>query len=1158
MAYISASTAETPDAASANFTPTLLPHVAGDLIVLYVFQDGGGTDITTATAGWNKHGTFAASGGSRGGFFSKIAASGSETAPAFAGTNDEWGCVQLIVKDADTANPIDVVSSRVDVTTAQTWNSPTPTTNTDNVLLLYGANNDATPWQSPEARKLLFANGITATAAAAVQATGWVGHRNQYTAGVVSAIVTTKHLSSSAGGNNWAIGIKNKSGGLMGPHPADAPAPLEKALGATLVLGSFVAPNTIAASINSINCEAAAPTASTTTIVAPELRDYFLTNVRLTASSDTNPYWQGPLISLTSTADIDGDSVGLTWSTSGIAANQLGASGAIAIFADAALNYEAFHIVAPAKAGSATAYAFFVNPSAATATYSSGTVDYAAIKYVGMLYHRIAAARTYDIRAVIAYLGKTPFTIAGGSASSPATPRTVETLMTGWGQGPLRAPSQGAGQVVVTSGFQIGDGSTQTYFKMLGNSVEFPVPSTATSSRKEWLIGPNTFAIQVKASASDTMDFRGGLFNTASAQDFTIHADSSTSAAYYWNGLVIAGPWDVTWKTGVTATAITFAGCDEINFKGADVSSCYIQNTASTDAAIAFDTTGATVTGTTIDVTGTAAAYHIELGTACESITLADVTFAGTPGTDKVHVKKTTGTVTINISGTTTLADGDVTSDGADVDVLATPVYQTVTISGATAGSRIQIYDTTSSAELYNGLPSFPYTWTDAAIAAADRAIRLRVSYVSGVTAKHFIEANIGTCGQTAGTAAVSYLVNQTDDEVYINNGINGSAVTGVTFTDAAADVINVDVAANTVSWKSIYAAWVYYAFGAAGIATDIDYIDAVDEANYRLSSMVVKNTSDPTAPLEITGGYGRDATTGAAIDLVDTTGGTIVMAPDHVVSYAVGSALTAAQDAKLSAIDGSVSSYLDATITSRASQTSVSNIAIAGTATTYVPSTATRTTGDDDGGSVVSLAAQDDISMVTGEVTVAPGIDVLVVRSASTVTEIPSLARIRGFYRGITNHHVEILAWNYATSVWEEKGLMQNRTTAFEYVVPLSADQHNPLTGEMQLRFLHDAVALQASHYLSLDYVAWEKIASSSSLGSDVAAIRAKTDNLPEFPASEETLEAAADLVDELHKIKGLDASAPLTVTGYGTTTPTLTAGGITLALSPTGGVRT
>jgi len=122
-------------------------------------------------------------------------------------------------------------------------------------------------------------------------------------------------------------------------------------------------------------------------------------------------------------------------------------------------------------------------------------------------------------------------------------------------------------------------------------------------------------------------------------------------------------------------------------------------------------------------------------------------------------------------------------------------------------------------------------------------------------------------------------------------------------------------VASNSVSYPQIYAAWVYYAFGAVGIASDIDYISAVDTANYIFSGMRIKNTSSPTEPLTITGGYGRDSVTEAAVTLIDTTGGTIIAAPDHVVSYASGSGLTALQDANLSATAAATTTYLDSQI---------------------------------------------------------------------------------------------------------------------------------------------------------------------------------------------------------------------------------------------------
>ena len=116
-----------------------------------------------------------------------------------------------------------------------------------------------------------------------------------------------------------------------------------------------------------------------------------------------------------------------------------------------------------------------------------------------------------------------------------------------------------------------------------------------------------------------------------------------------------------------------------------------------------MDANGSTLDGCTIDVTGTSAGYHLELGTAVTAITLTDVTFTGTPGTDKVHVLKTSGTVTITISGTTSLVAGDVTSAGATVVIAAPSPTLDATIL---TGSRVVLQNDTTAAELDNTAPA--------------------------------------------------------------------------------------------------------------------------------------------------------------------------------------------------------------------------------------------------------------------------------------------------------------------------------------------------------------------------------------------------------------------------------------------------------------------
>jgi hypothetical protein len=227
---------------------------------------------------------------------------------------------------------------------------------------------------------------------------------------------------------------------------------------------------------------------------------------------------------------------------------------------------------------------------------------------------------------------------------------------------------------------------------------------------------------------------------------------------------------------------------------------------------------------------------------------------------------------------------------GGAITFSAPAIYQSATVSGITTTSRLQIYDTSSSTELYNGVPgATSYTWTDPTPAASTRAIRIRIADVVGATAKAFIEANIGTCAVSGAGKDISYLASQSADTTYDSNAINGPtiyATSGITFTDAATDLVNCNIAGGSVTWPTIYACFVYWNSTATGIANDFTYVSAPDTANYLLSGMKIRNTS--ATDLMVITGYGRDATSGLSKDIIDTAGstGNIFLAPDHVVPY--------------------------------------------------------------------------------------------------------------------------------------------------------------------------------------------------------------------------------------------------------------------------------
>ena len=918
MAYI-VNVTDTATAVGATYSVTLGAHQTNDLLLVKVSQDGGGTSITTASSGWTMYGTQAQSQAQRSAWAYKVAASGAESSPSFSGANDDWIGTCLVIRDADTTTPLEawqradwgnstnINTAASNTIAASSAGGTTVITASADSLLVYSWSCDASTQLRCKSDDLIADSRVNAASISHI-----IAHRNNGGSSANPTNVTMYANVATEGGNGWVLSVKNKSGGSLavdvrsGFDEWNWHGDFGNQHGA---FGTSFAPSTLdddqasppaSVTINSIDGSTTAGTVTQSTIgVILQSSWGSGTTIASTENTGSSPgKWVGSVRSVSS-KDMSGKFYYLHLILVG-SAGRHGSEGVVVAFADSAGNWAAYQVFTKAAWNRATERVCVIALGSATVYGSSGTIDWTDIVKVGYFFHRTAADTTVTSIVIKNEFLLSESTITGGGSNYPANPYDSIKALQSWDLYKV-GDVQASSQCVFKSNVSIGDGTKTTYWDSSASSIEYPLDYSVLdgTSQQEWNVDASVVSLSVNASASDTINLTAGVAATDTLQNLTINSGSSTSATYDFAQSFVG--WTPTLKTGVPVTGATFVSCQEIDAKGATLTNCSIKRTVSTDAAIAFSASGGSMDTCTIDVTGTSAAYHLELGTATDSITLTDVTFTGTPGTDKVHVLKTSGTVTITISGTTSLSAGDVTSAGATVSIVSDPVNQVVIVSGFTAGSRIQIYDTTNAVELFNGTASSgdtvvsgsTATWTDPSTASGSRDIRVRIAYVSGATAKVFQELTGLTCGTTAGTESVTYPVTQVADTVYNNNAIDGSGVTGVTFTDSSPDVVNIDVAANTISWKSIYAAWVYYASTSTGIATDIDYIDGVDEANYILSNMKIKNTSSPTAPLEVTGGYGRDATTGAAIDLVDTTGGTLVFAPDHVVSYAVGSGVT-------------------------------------------------------------------------------------------------------------------------------------------------------------------------------------------------------------------------------------------------------------------------
>lgn len=402
----------------------------------------------------------------------------------------------------------------------------------------------------------------------------------------------------------------------------------------------------------------------------------------------------------------------------------------------------------------------------------------------------------------------------------------------------------------------------------------------------------STLAVKVSSTFKKVYHFTqaDGCLNVGSAMPLTGAGLDDSPALFaagnvtISDGAVLNGSGSISMDTFTLSTE--FAGGVNYTYTGGTFSQAttvptFSGGTLNIGAAGTFTYTQAA--SMTVSATPTSASNYV----------LSSGTFTGI-----LNFQNTTAyNITVEIpAGVTANSTG---SPGAGTVTFVSPqVYQSVVITGFTAGSRIYIYDTEGAGELlFNGTASAgetvisgsTCTWTDATAAAANRVIFLRVAYVNGATAKEFIEvANIGTCGTTDGTKTVSYIVAQTADAVYDANAVtmDGTifAACGITFTDAATDLVNINIAADTVALKTIYAAFAWWIFTSPGIDDDVAYIRAIDPANYELTSMKFRNTS--TDPLKITDGYFYDST-GSVENCVDITSpGNIYPMPAHVVPY--------------------------------------------------------------------------------------------------------------------------------------------------------------------------------------------------------------------------------------------------------------------------------
>jgi len=872
MAYISDKVSE-QYAAGTNFVVTRMPtHQSGDVLIAWFAQDNG--TGTLAASGWTQIGTQAIAQDQRTAVWRKTAASSNETITVTSTVSAVGNLVVATCKGVDTSNPVDG-ENRVDTGLTATPASASLTTTNNNCLLLYAWGFDGTG--------ILVANPADLTNIGkekqAVQLI--VGWKNQDTAGAIPSISAVNEVTTE-GGTSIVVALKDDGTNQKAPEIAGYTLFRRYGAHGQILNASntaFTGKNMSGTAITSINGSNIASTNPTAVSNFTNAGSGYGQCTRFTwtaaPGAGVNAIY-GSYETITAT-DFRGKIVSLQWAQFAVSTASLavmGPQGTMLGFQDSSNNWAVFQLSPSDGILAQVAYVTFIDVENQTPLASGGTIDWSQITKVIVCHERTGSIATQHGTIFKDLILHDKNIITGGSPKAPANPGLLKNAMEGWGQYNVM-PALSERQVLNRSSYQIGDGTKQTYHKSSIVSYDLPAPYSASFDRRFWQVPALNVEYRIKASSADTIDLSASLVASQSKQTFIIDPASDTSATYNFAGLGISG-YVVTAKLGIDFDSTTFNGCYEINLNDTGMLNCIVANSLAPAAVITGDVEQ--ISNTQFSSGGT--------GHAIEAQDTGTFDFTGNSFTG-YGANNTTDAAFYNNSGgliTLELAAGDVAptvrnGTGAST-VINLPNRQSVTISGAVAGSRIQIYDLTSNTELYNGTPTFPYTWTDTDPYVTDREIRIRRSYVTPSTALVFIDTVIGTA--TATNLDLEYRLNPETDTVYVANGIDGSIVTDITVNDVDARFDLED----SKTCAEIYAYAMYTLFTEDGIRDLGQTIFAVDQANYRVDGRTIKNTSSPSIPVSITDGWLVDASTGKSYDLIDDTGGTLFMAPDHVVPF--------------------------------------------------------------------------------------------------------------------------------------------------------------------------------------------------------------------------------------------------------------------------------
>ncbi len=297
--------------------------------------------------------------------------------------------------------------------------------------------------------------------------------------------------------------------------------------------------------------------------------------------------------------------------------------------------------------------------------------------------------------------------------------------------------------------------------------------------------------------------------------------------------------------------------------------------------------------------------YQIDTGSgfgAYKALTGANLSSETISPTDGFRLRVRVTTTVANATNALTYLRIDGVTNAVDQRIqYPLPFDALASITGLVPGSRVHVYNVTTATEIRNEIvpgTSFVYGYYNGTGVTAGDVLRIRICYVNGTTAR--LPQQIAA---VAGTLGFSALASQELDTVYNTNAIDGSLVTELT-----ADFPNIQIDSNDVDGETtvqrMYAWFANNQFSALGIQNFFGAMIADDLVNYQIRSALVNLKIDNiiATPLMIIGGrlYRDDGAT-----VIAATSNSIQLDPQKAYGVEVGtSGLTPEEAATLEKLD--------------------------------------------------------------------------------------------------------------------------------------------------------------------------------------------------------------------------------------------------------------